>query len=582
MISTESLYTRTEKKNNGIFYTPRFLSDYLALKALEFVQKDGELNILDPACGDSVLLNSFCELLKIRDSHIHKIVGVDIDNNSIFRSSSVLKSTFSNFNFSFIQTDSLKPFNNESCKSGWVELRNKVDSPKFDVVLSNPPWGSDLSQYSRSYLSSNFVVAKGQFDTYNLFVELILENLKNGGVYGLILPDSVFSQEHSRLRALLALETSICLISRLGEKIFPDINRACVVIIGRKMRPESNQTVDCFRLDAKNKKDILSNRNSLLKLEKSLNHQVLQSRFQDNEGFLFDIDLKSNELSTINRITSKRKFLGDYTTSTRGAEISKRGEVLQCPNCNKWMPSPKINFQKCNSCGIEFNNESALRERIVLNHNGLGNLPLKVGEDLFRFTSRTKSWLNTTKEGINYKDLSIYRGKKILVRKTGVGVTASLDYDDSITNQVVYILKLKPEWENTITLEFVLAVLNSRVITYFLIKRYGENEWKSHPYLTQSMLAKLPFPDIDLNSAHITETIKKITKIVYNEVSINSGQNISKESDIYIEYLIAKLFGLSKNDYAIIFEALRACQQLKPISRLLNCQPKEIFKKHGL
>ncbi len=576
MLSTESLYTRVERKTNGVFYTPRFLSDYLSFKVFEIIRKEGELNILDPACGDNVLLNSFCELLKERDSNTHNVVGVDIDDNSISRSSGELKSTFPKFTFSFVETDSLKPFNSQSCETGWTELRDKIGSPKFDVALSNPPWGSDLSGYSRNYLSSNFNVAKGQFDTYNLFVELILKNLIDGGVYGLILPDSIFNQEHSRLRSLLATETSICLISRLGEKIFPDINRACVVIVGRNERPDKSQVVDCFRLDSRNKKDVLSKTNTLLELEKSYSHKVAQSRFQNNKNFLFDIDVKSNDLSTIHKITYQGKFLGDYTTSTRGAEISKKGEIVQCPSCNKWMPTPKAKVHKCNSCGIEFHLSDALRENIVLNHNGQGNIPLKVGEDLFRFTSRTKSWLNTTKDGINYKALSIYEGKKILVRKTGVGVTASLDYDNSITNQVVYILKLRPQWENVITLEFVLAVLNSRVMTYFLIKKYGENEWKSHPYLTQSMLANLPFPEINLNSVEL------ITEIVRNEVRKSKGQNISKESDIYIEYLIAQLYRLSEQDYSIIFEALQSCQQLKPISRLLNCQSREIFEKHGV
>ncbi len=60
------------------------------------------------------------------------------------------------------------------------------------------------------------------------------------------------------------------------------------------------------------------------------------------------------------------------------------------------------------------------------------------------------------------------------------------------------------------------------------------------------------------------------------------NQNISKESDMYIEYLMAKLYGLSDQDYSIIFEALQSCQQLKPISRLLNCQSREIFEKHGV
>ena len=90
------------------------------------------------------------------------------------------------------------------------------------------------------------------------------------------------------------------------------------------------------------------------------------------------------------------------------------------------------------------------------------------------------------------------------------------------------------------------------------------------------MLANLPFPEINLNSVEL------ITEIVRNEVRKSKGQNISKESDIYIEYLIAQLYRLLGIRLFIIFEALQSCQQLKPISRLLNCQSREIFEKHGI
>ena len=43
-------------------------------------------------------------------------------------------------------------------------------------------------------------------------------------------------------------------------------------------------------------------------------------------------------------------------------------------------------------------------------------------------------------------------------------------------------------------LEFMLAVLNSRAMYYFLAKKHGETEWRSHPYLTQKQVLDLPMP----------------------------------------------------------------------------------------
>ena len=153
-----------------------------------------------------------------------------------------------------------------------------------------------------------------------------------------------------------------------------------------------------------------------------------------------------------------------------------------------------------------------------------------------------------------------------------------MDYEDSVTNQVVYILKLKPKYQSKITLEFILAVLNTRLMTYYLLKKYGENEWKSHPYLTQTMLVNLPFPNINFDCKETMSKIDSISSIVENEVTGSNNKNLSKENDLFIEKTIANFFGLNNSDYETIYEALHSADQLIPIKRLLECNTKEIFQ----
>ena len=72
-------------------------------------------------------------------------------------------------------------------------------------------------------------------------------------------------------------------------------------------------------------------------------------------------------------------------------------------------------------------------------------------------------------------------------------------------------------------------------MTYYLIKKYGENEWKSHPYLTQTMLINLPFPNINFECEKTLSKIKSISSTIKNEVTNSNNKNISKENDIFIE-----------------------------------------------
>jgi len=582
-MSPAEFYTKEERKANGVFYTPSFLAEYLAKKVFKYYGNRTIANTIDPACGDSVLLRTFAIELFAKKRPLPKIFGVDKDINAIVSSTAKFADkSFRKFVTQFIHADGLFPVNGKTSIEGWSELRNELKvKDGFDIVVSNPPWGATLNGYDPVILNFNFSLAKGQFDIFDLFVESILQNLNENGVYGLILPDSVFSQEQARFRCLLSTNTTIYLIARLGEKIFPEINRACVIIIGKKGKAKINHQVDCFRLSSGYKKKVISNEQPLEEIENELSHKVPQSRFYENKNYVFDIDLKTDEQKTFDKIQKYSDIIQQFVKNTRGAEISKKGVVCLCPNCKRWMPYPKSKHPKCKSCKTDLNLEKVTKDKIILNHNGVGNIKLKVGEDLFRFTSISKSWINTLKGGINYKDLNIYNGDKILVRKTGVGITASLDYEDAITNQVVYILKMRPAFEKILSLEFVLSVLNSRAMTYYLIKKYGENEWKSHPYLTQTMLINLPFPKIDFASPDVKRLVNCVTQLLRREVIHSKEKNISKANDLFIERVVAHLFKLNQDDYRTIFETLSSSEQLIPIKRLLNCNTKEIFSING-
>lgn len=570
---TIATYSKEEKKQYGIFYTPEFLSDYVAQKLTEYYQGDNTIKILDPSCGDGILLNSFLQ----KNSNIKSIetFGIDIDKDAILNTRIRLQHYLSKTYLK--NSDGLYPCNQIQSQKCWDIFRKEhnVESG-FDIIISNPPWGASLDGYNKQNLWEDFVSSKGQYDIFNLFIEIIINNLAEGGLYGLILPDSIFSQEQKLIRKFILDNSTILSISRLGEKIFPEINRACAVIIGKKKNPNLQHKVDCFRLTPDYKRMIINKEVELIDIDRHLKHEVLQSRFSHNANFEFDIDLKFDDISTFEKI-EKNPPLKRFVTNTRGAEISKKGIVCQCPKCNFWMPYPRAKNPLCPHCGKSYNLNEINIDNIILSHNGEGNFKLKVGEDLYRYTSYSKTWINTLKHGINYKDISIYNGKKILVRKTGVGITASIDYENSVTNQVVYILKLRDKFEDSITLEFILCVLNSRAITYYLLKKYGENEWKSHPYLTQTQLVGLPFPEIDFKNQKIAATVKRITSIVAIEVQKSVGKNLSLENDITIEREVAKLFNLNKEDYKKIFNELNSAEQLIPIKRLLNCTVDEIF-----
>lgn len=105
----------------------------------------------------------------------------------------------------------------------------------------------------------------------------------------------------------------------------------------------------------------------------------------------------------------------------------------------------------------------------------------------------------------------------------------------------------------------------------------GSNGWKTHAYLSQKSVASLPFPNIDVNDADTRNILTQITEIVRKNSNVN-GDNFSTDADARIEHLIAKLFGIRKSDYEVIYNAISEVQQMIPFKRLLKVSINEIFK----
>ena len=88
-------------------------------------------------------------------------------------------------------------------------------------------------------------------------------------------------------------------------------------------------------------------------------------------------------------------------------------------------------------------------------------------------------------------------------------------------------------------------------------------------------MLQLPFPTIN-NNAETAVTLARLTALVKQNIKANDSV-FPNEIDAEIEYLISQLFGLSKTDYDIIFQAINEVQQMIPFRRLLTITKEEIF-----
>jgi len=261
---------RIKRKQQGIYYTPEFVVDYIVKETVGRFIKEHSYNdifnikILDPACGSgSFLIRAYDGLLHYharekgkspaeldhldrRPILLRNIFGVDLDRQAveITRLSLLLRSLakreiLPSLADNIREGNSLisgteeelkryfgdnwrekKPFNWEQ------EFKDIMANGGFDVVISNPPYlrvsgiNEELDRYIRTYYETIF----GHFDYYIAFLERSVKLLKDRGLLGFIVPNKFLVRRYAkRLRSwLLDNATVLRLVDFSAVPVFED------------------------------------------------------------------------------------------------------------------------------------------------------------------------------------------------------------------------------------------------------------------------------------------------------------------------------------------------------------------------
>lgn len=537
------------KKGYGVVYTPQYIADFLVYLLKQEMYKDKYVanSFLDPACGEGALLLSVANEF----GPLKNYIGIDVEKQAINR-----LSTNSTNEFKLYCKDAILPTRGkETASDYWTKL-----IPDLSVVIANPPWSSEKIYSNEQLMNAGFELYSGQYDSYVLFLELAYKILAEGGYFGFIIPDSLFDYQNTSLRRFLCEKTQIRVIARLGEKIFTDVNRAATIIVCRKSVPDENSSTMCFRLTPQQRKRVLAKENKLSDVYENDKHTVRQIRFQMNDYCLFDVDTRAGEEPLIRKIGGDQ--LNWYQTFKfgRGVEISKKGRLVVCPSCENSQGYTKAQLQAgiktCVNCGqtIALNDESPVS--IIADTQITDEyVPIFVGENIRRYIISGSSFVKLGVAGVNYKNSDIYKSPKLLIRKTGLGIYACIDYTNTLTSQTVYILQYRDK-DNVAPMEYYLALLNSRAVYYFYLKVYGENEWKSHPYFTKEIIFSLPLKRYtgDSLDKEITELSKQLCK------------NYDYTTDLKLETLVFQRYGISEDEATLIRNEINKLPDLSAIN----------------
>lgn len=460
----------------------------------------------------------------------------------------------------------------------------------FDIIVGNPPWGADLRDIHDYLEGGSFELARGQYDSYELFIELGRRLLHERGVLGFIIPDSITLPEHEPLRRDLVNGSALTQLVRAGEGLFPGVYRAAFLLCFLNRSAPSEHVVRVATLRKADwrllEEDTLFAPVQTMQgiIDGAAGHEVAQDHFQSNARCEFDILAQDVDASVIRKIDSCCVPWPSFTTKGRGVEIGKSGEVVQCPFCYRWDNVPRKTKGKwrpkiCRHCQREYVVERAARYEVIIRDKpkGKGWRSIIPGESVNRYSLGPRQYIDTSKDGINYKDDHFYKGKRLLLRQTGVGIYATIDDSGALTNQSVFTWKLRDDSTSESAgyrLEYVLGVLSSRTMLYRYYMKSGDTEWRSFPRWTQELVQELPVRNIDFSDARQRRLHDEIAERVARV--IESGKPPTDHDDYQIEKAVMQLYGITKSMCRRIFDVLHEVQRLRVIREMNIAQPDEL------
>jgi type I restriction-modification system DNA methylase subunit len=287
---------KTRRKKEGVFYTPRYITKYIVentvgtlckekKEALQIVEEDYApavkktkaseaqrrilvqklddyrswllgLTICDPACGSGAFLNAALEFLITEHKYIdeltnklmgasigftwtpndileHNLFGVDLNEEAveIARLSLWLRTAQKGRKLSNL-SGNIKAGNSlieDPAIAGekafiWKQKFKKVfEMGGFDVVIGNPPY-VDIKGLPRELVESIFKIystANNRINLFSVFIERSFSLLKSQGKFSFIIPSSLLTQEsYKEIRKEIVLNCKINTIVRLPNESF--------------------------------------------------------------------------------------------------------------------------------------------------------------------------------------------------------------------------------------------------------------------------------------------------------------------------------------------------------------------------
>jgi type I restriction-modification system DNA methylase subunit len=451
---------KPQKKEQGIYYTPVSVVEYIVKETLGELLKDTKaediknVKVLDPACGSgSFLIKAFDEIrgayrqkggqqLMNLDSLIltNNLFGVDLDEKAveISRLNLLLKAS---------ETKHKLPELGNNMKMGNSLIEDKAVTPQafdwntnfkdilgnggFDIIIGNPPYGAELPDADLDYLSKLKTSKIRNSDTYIFFIENCIKLLKEGGLFGFIIPDTFLRKSDLiSLREVILNNFKVKIIAEVGA-VFGDAKVTENVIFifqkcSNEKKRQDNQLTYCTL-------------NKNLPREERL--QLISRGIWESQGKIIQKNWANAPEMRLGRFNSP-KLLAIIDKIERGTSL---GEIK----------------------GIDISRGSeGGKEQISPTKVSDDYKPIVIPDDIWKYGLKFSGKYFQIRDAENEK----YSKEKLLViriRNTRLKDRIVAAYDDTGIYTLKTLQMIYPDGTGDVNLKYLLGVINSKLMNFY-------------------------------------------------------------------------------------------------------------------
>ena len=437
-----SLQDIGQRKSSGAYYTPEKVVNELIDRLYENDANLKTKTICDPCCGTGNFLLS----LGVKGIDYSNLYGQDIDPISVF--------------LSRINIVLMAP------EMSALDIRSRIIvgntyfetfTQKFDVVVGNPPWGSDFSEEDALRCRRFFKTAVGKnIESYDLVVEKALSMLDHKGVLAFVLPEAILSvAAHDTVRRLIIDSCSFRFISYLGN-VFSGVQCPSIIL---GITPDDKKTVVGCKVSTRNDTFVISK-------PRAFSDGTLSLNVSDEENQCLDA---ISNIKNATYLKGKAKFALGIVTGNNKEYIST---------------------------------EKSDDNEIILKGSDIQRYGMTPSGNYIRFVPESFQQV---------APVEMYRAKEKLLYRF-ISEVPVFTYDDRQTLSLNSCNIVIPDIDG-LEMKYILAILNSSVAAYFISKKFNSVK------LLRSHIEQMPIPVVPMDVQ--VSIIKKVDRIMNSSENIS-------------------------------------------------------------